>query len=399
MSPALPRSPGLDLKGTGAAVLRLTEGLLANRAVGWLRAFGGPLTRQPAAQPLERLIRQCLDAAASGAEAGAVPGRAGGRAPREGPAPWPDQASRRAPVAPLWADPPGPRPALPEGAALDRLGSARHAPSWPAPTAGLAAVRPGAAVSANEALSPDAAPGPTPRPAQGAARPSPLTTTALAGSPAAHATVATASHGDGAAATAGFALRRQGQAARGQPAAGGRYPAPAIPAFAPAAAATGFGAATPAAAAQTQPLPQASRWRGQGAIPAVSARSADAPRPITAIEVPPAHRPTRLVTDLTALQGLLQSAVADSRQRHALPALLPTVPTSAELAATPGPQLVASPVGPGPAPATPAAIAGTPFVALDALAEDILVDRLADRLQDRLREQALRHLGFTGGVV
>lgn len=128
--------------------------------------------------------------------------------------------------------------------------------------------------------------------------------------------------------------------------------------------------------------------------------------PITPIKAPhqPQPQPTRLVTDMAALQGLLQAAVADSRQRHALPALsvlsaLPTLMAEAESAANPRTQLVASPAGSGPAPASAAATPGTTFPALDALAEDILVDRLADRLQDRLRELALRHLGFTGGVL
>jgi hypothetical protein len=56
---------------------------------------------------------------------------------------------------------------------------------------------------------------------------------------------------------------------------------------------------------------------------------------------------------------------------------------------------LAAPTGPKPLP--PALIGGLPV--LDALGEEMLVDRLADRLQERLREQALREFGFTGGWV
>jgi hypothetical protein len=36
---------------------------------------------------------------------------------------------------------------------------------------------------------------------------------------------------------------------------------------------------------------------------------------------------------------------------------------------------------------------------LDAAQEEILLDRLFDRLEERLRDQAIRHLGFTGGLT
>ena len=98
-------------------------------------------------------------------------------------------------------------------------------------------------------------------------------------------------------------------------------------------------------------------------------------------------RPTRLVDGLPALHGLLQAAVAQSRERHARPAVEPAPPSpSVILPPPPAPLLVAAP----PLRALPQ---------LDAVAEDILVDRLIDRLQERLREQALRQFGFTGGLA
>ena len=35
----------------------------------------------------------------------------------------------------------------------------------------------------------------------------------------------------------------------------------------------------------------------------------------------------------------------------------------------------------------------------DPLREEILLDRLLDRFEERLREQAIRHLGLTGGLT
>jgi hypothetical protein len=108
----------------------------------------------------------------------------------------------------------------------------------------------------------------------------------------------------------------------------------------------------------------------------------------------PGPRTTRLVEGLPALQGLLTAVVADSHERHAGRSAMP--PRSASALAPSGPLEVAS---------TAAQIASTaaapPLRALpqlDAVAEDMLVDRLTDRLQERLREQALRHFGFTAGL-
>jgi ABC-type uncharacterized transport system YnjBCD ATPase subunit len=36
---------------------------------------------------------------------------------------------------------------------------------------------------------------------------------------------------------------------------------------------------------------------------------------------------------------------------------------------------------------------------LDAAQEEVLLDRLVDRLEERLRDQAIRQLGFTGGLT
>jgi hypothetical protein len=46
-----------------------------------------------------------------------------------------------------------------------------------------------------------------------------------------------------------------------------------------------------------------------------------------------------------------------------------------------------------------ASFAGTVSPLPDAAREDVLLDRLIDRFEERLREQAIRHLGFTGGLT
>jgi len=65
----------------------------------------------------------------------------------------------------------------------------------------------------------------------------------------------------------------------------------------------------------------------------------------------------------------------------------------------------------GPRAGTPAASVPspieTPFASFadaasvlpDLAREDVLLDRLLDRFEERLREQAIRHLGFTGGLT
>jgi hypothetical protein len=46
-----------------------------------------------------------------------------------------------------------------------------------------------------------------------------------------------------------------------------------------------------------------------------------------------------------------------------------------------------------------ASFAGTAPALPDPAREDVLLDRLLDRFEERLREQAIRHLGFTGGLT
>ena len=46
-----------------------------------------------------------------------------------------------------------------------------------------------------------------------------------------------------------------------------------------------------------------------------------------------------------------------------------------------------------------ASFTGTASALPDAAREDVLLDRLLDRFEERLREQAIRHLGFTGGLT
>jgi hypothetical protein len=92
---------------------------------------------------------------------------------------------------------------------------------------------------------------------------------------------------------------------------------------------------------------------------------------------------TRLVSSHPQINGLLQSAVRECHTRqesHSDTAVNPvrTLPTT-DFATTAEPMRA--------------------LPTMDALAEDMLVDRLADRIEERLREQALRHFGFTGGLT
>ena len=147
------------------------------------------------------------------------------------------------------------------------------------------------------------------------------------------------------------------------------------PAVQPAPASASAGAAPPA------------RWlgaMGDLAAPGSAGTAAQRGAAVLVSAHASATAPTRLVSDMTALQGLLQSAVADSHRRHGL-------------AATAAPAAPAVPAAS--APSLPAATGLRAWPAIDPLTEDMLVDRLADLLQDRLREQALRHLGFTGGLA
>lgn len=158
-----------------------------------------------------------------------------------------------------------------------------------------------------------------------------------------------------------------------------------------------------------------------GPAPATSAATGMAQPPSSRLTAPlesPAYtlhagsaavpQASRLVSGLPALQGLLQAAVAHSRQRHTpagmapsspIPSLRPSLRPSPIPSPTPPALLPFTSEASSPASPLPPAPRLADLSTLDPLAEDMLVDRLVDRLQDRLREQTLRHLGFTGGWV
>lgn len=139
---------------------------------------------------------------------------------------------------------------------------------------------------------------------------------------------------------------------------------------------------------------------------------------------------TRLVSGLADLNGLFASVLADkppvvvrerqsataavaspgaatdrepalARSPFSRPTLLSEAPHSA--IDTGGPEArAASADFPGPtaslaSPAWPALTTLAPAI-VDPASDDILLDRLLERWQERLREQAIRHLGFTGGL-
>lgn len=128
-------------------------------------------------------------------------------------------------------------------------------------------------------------------------------------------------------------------------------------------------------------------------------------------QVAGAAPPTRLAVGLPALRELLQAAVGQSQDATTVapaPSLVPHAfpqassrPSFATSEAVPAPpDIFVEPAKRSadqdpPAPAVPALRA---LAHLDAVTEDMLVDRLSDRLQERLREQALRQFGFTGGL-
>ena len=110
---------------------------------------------------------------------------------------------------------------------------------------------------------------------------------------------------------------------------------------------------------------------------------------------------SQLVSGLPALRGLLQQAVDHSRDRHALAPAPPwtdappsLLPAALDVASARDPSALLAPLAHPGATSDAAALPGW-----DALAEEMLVDRLVDRLNERLRDDALRHLGFTGGLV
>ena len=137
-----------------------------------------------------------------------------------------------------------------------------------------------------------------------------------------------------------------------------------------------------------------------------------------------ASRSTRLVTELSDLQSLFRSVVANSQSTHnRLPSDSPrpierarpddhSTPARATRQASHRDQVVhlePVPVWPGPSrdDAPVGSLADTPVPSLsgaepampDPAREEILLDRLLDRLEERLRDEAIRHLGFTGGLT
>lgn len=164
--------------------------------------------------------------------------------------------------------------------------------------------------------------------------------------------------------------------------------------------------------------------------PAADLRQNSAGIPPAATMVGDRGRSTRLVSGLADLNGLFASVLADkppavARDRQSATAAVasPAAATDREhaLARSPfsPPTLVSDAPHPGidagspearaasadfPGPTAP--LASTAWPALTTLApaiadpasDDILLDRLLERWQERLREQAIRHLGFTGGL-
>ena len=146
--------------------------------------------------------------------------------------------------------------------------------------------------------------------------------------------------------------------------------------------------------------------------------------PATRLRDAPAARGMRQVTTLPELQALFRSVVAESRsrddrppsetprpleaarsQRRSMPS--PAMPPSSD----PGQVVHAerfagwSPpagndvaVGSRTEPPVPSTSESAPAMP-DPLREEILLDRLLDRFEERLREQAIRHLGLTGGLT
>ena len=371
MSPLRPEA-------AAASTLRQAETLLAGGALAWFDA----LCRRPPHDPcadLDRLIRRSLGAAAVSlpADDAAMP-VAAALVRRSHP---PSAAGARAP-APA-GEPIGTAAAVPRrhsdpGSADTAFAPAVLPPSAPSEPAS-ARLRPLAVLAA--ARFPSAAPSRLTAAAPHTGRGNSPPETASGGLPAAAPFTVDAARAN--------AARIHGLHDLPSSAAALDRPPPASPAGGGAVARpVGSAISTPITMPQTATGTPTARgdvapW-GSAAAPGPAALAVhafvphDEPAPAA---VPPDGPLTRLVSGLPALRGLLQSALADSRQRHA-PPLAPAAPASA--AAVPplatAPDMRALP-------------------ALDPVAEDILVDRLADRLQERLREQAIRHPGFTGGLV
>lgn len=127
-----------------------------------------------------------------------------------------------------------------------------------------------------------------------------------------------------------------------------------------------------------------------------------------------ASRKTRLVSGVADLNGLFESLLAGRRPADTQAAVLAGTRREAPVAAegeppgaagrhpdlSPASLAEAAPV-PRAAPLTRADWPATAaLMPADAAHDDVLLlDRLLDRWEERLREQAIRHLGFTGGLT
>jgi len=141
--------------------------------------------------------------------------------------------------------------------------------------------------------------------------------------------------------------------------------------------------------------------------------------PATRLRDAPSAGRVRQISALPELQALFRSVVAESQASDLpLPAATPRarerrspLPPTSQASYGPGPVTQVEPYSGWPrpagndAPVTPSAQPPLPSGAQPALAppdpvrEEILLDRLLDRFEERLREQAIRHLGFTGGLT
>ncbi len=418
----------------GAAhTLRQADGLLTSAVLRWFEALCDQPGRAPAT-PLDRLIRESLGGAGAVADTAAGPGRPAPRGPTpRGATPnWPDPPSHggRRPAAgspgaavqpdlPLVQWP----PALglgPGGAMANRQAKALQQPART--EAGVAAsAAPGtAAASPTNSLPARFAGAPWP-PVEA----SPTTAAVAALSRSAPPGVDDPSQ-DRPASTGSVAslLDRRNRRDRLQDRLAVAGPRPALPAH------QGFVGTRPDLTG-SPPLPS---WPRPAPVAAVaSSRALGAQRRVFDAAGPALDRvwpvadghtdaaagagvstaraassadptlPTRLVTGLPALQGLLSATLADSRQRHTEAMPPDTWPHS--LGGAPHPASTATVpalVGVSGAPSAALGARSLPTAqgllpGLDALAEEMLVDHLADRLAERLRDQALRQHGFTGG--
>ncbi|HTT38614.1 MAG TPA: hypothetical protein VMH32_13205 [Burkholderiales bacterium] len=141
--------------------------------------------------------------------------------------------------------------------------------------------------------------------------------------------------------------------------------------------------------------------------------------PATQLREAPAAGGVRQVSTLPELQALFRSLVAEdqarddpsSSARPQAPERRSPPPPPTPLSYDPGPATQVDLHSGWPRPAgkdAPVALSAQlpvptgpqPALApLDPLREEILLDRLLDRFEERLREQAMRHLGFTGGLT